>query len=140
MQAKREACLLFQEHPVALRTFVMQLKSAGNFTPMKPTPLQDADLKHCPESAQSGSVTVLCGRLISYIKHLHGVRNTVFPEWKWGHIRFVPTLCHCKATGREEVRKGQKLSCERHMYVVYRGLHAWRMSMRVATILWFVQM
>ena len=118
----------------------MQLKSAGSFSPMKPTPLQDADLKHCAESAQCGSITVLYGRLIAYIKHLHGVRNTVFPEWKWGHIRFVPTLFRCKATGREEVRKGHHLPCERHMSFVYRGLYAWGMSMRCATILWFVQM
>ena len=140
VHAKRDACLLFQEHPVPLRTFVMQLKSVGKFSPMKPRPLQDADLKHCAESAKCGSVTMLYGRLISYIKHLHGVRNTVFPEWKWGHIQFVPTLFHCKATGREEVRKGRKMSCGHHIYVVHRGLHARRMSLRGATNPWSVQM
>ena len=96
--------MVFRENPVAMRTFVMQLKASGSFSPMKPTPLQDADLKNCAESAQCGSVTMLYGRLIAYIKHLHGVRNVVFPEWKWGHIKFVPTLFRCEATGREEVR------------------------------------
>lgn len=103
MQKKERQCLLFSVHRVQVRRFVMQVKASGSCSPLKPTPMQEADLRHCSESARCGGVTVLYGRIIAYMKHLHGVRNTVFPEWKWGSIRMTVTKFYCAETGREEV-------------------------------------
>eukprot|EP00892_Ulva_mutabilis_P007033 jgi/Ulvmu1/4701/UM002_0432.1 len=77
---KRDACILFEENKVQLRTFVMQLKCGGNFSPLKPTPLTQADLQQCAEAADCGAVTILYGRIIAYLKFLHGCRNNVFSE------------------------------------------------------------
>lgn len=81
----------------------MDIKAAGGFTKSKPTPLGDADLRVCAEAAQCGPVTELVGRVIAYLKQLHGCRNTVFPEWKWKDIHFVQSRFYQKSTESEEV-------------------------------------
>eukprot|EP00892_Ulva_mutabilis_P008510 jgi/Ulvmu1/6030/UM027_0004.1 len=94
---------LYKRHKVYLRSFAMQLKAAGGLTPVKPTPLQEADLRCCSESAQCGSVTTLYGKVIAYIKFLHGVRNTSMCDWRWKHFRFVVSRFYCAQSKSEEL-------------------------------------
>lgn len=103
MQARRDECLLFVVRRTEVAKFVMQLKAHGGFCPLKPTPLQEADLRHCAEEAQCGAVTVLYGRLIAFLKHLHGVRNVAITHMQWGHIDFVRTNIRCNETQTDEV-------------------------------------
>lgn len=82
----------------------MHLKATSSFSPLKPTPLQDADLRHCAGEAQCGAVTVLYGRIIACLKHLHGTRNPAIAEWRWGDIHFVRTDFWNEEAKRNEVR------------------------------------
>lgn len=83
----------------------MALRASGAANILKPKPLQPAELQKCAEAADCGSITIMYGRIVTFIKMLNGPRNPVFVALRWGHVHFVPTyyIDECDETRKVKV-------------------------------------